>query len=438
MSGNEEKSIILMNQMFVGGYLNEGSNVGHEVVNLLKDDHGDNYLYITPNGKVSLAKRVQSVIFVRNFFKKKVVEVIAIAPRVSVFSGDISNIKYGGVSLKTIFAENIWNGESEADEDASVLTFRADDGVFVPTGRVLLETVGVDACEKPEYPIDAKVFKIQSDKSVINTSMRAYFDSSKAEEKAAFEGLNDLVVDCVSDLRNWRKVNGSVDASDSFKSSDSFLEIIKKENDELVFSNLLKYYFEKNRDGFRKFAREKLGIADMEQDFVVEREKSFIPKSKSGGEDDSEPKKRRGVKFIDLWIEDEQHIIVIENKIKSGINGIDETGSQLEYYYDFAKGMAEGRDGGSHKKTTHFFVLAPQYNMINLHSYPRGPEYYPVTYNDLYDFFSENSNLYQDDRYFGDFLKGLERHTKTMSELNQDVMNVRFAERIRIAAARSE
>lgn len=438
MSGNEEKPIILMNQMFVGGYLNEGSNVGHEVVNLLEDERGDHYLYITPNGKVPLAKRIQSVIFVRNFFKKKVVEIIAIAPKVSVFDDDISDIKYGGASLRTIFTKNILNGESETDEDASVLTFKADDGVFVPVNRILLETAEFDADERPEYPINAEVFRIRTNKSVINTSMRVYFDSSKAEERAAFEGLNDLVAECMRNSSNWRKVSGSVDTCDSFKSSYSFLEIIKKENDELVFSNLLKYYFEKNRDGFRKFAREKLGITDMKQDFIVVREKSFVPKSTNAGEGNSEPKKRRGTKFIDLWIEDEQHIIVIENKIKSGINGIDETGSQLEYYYDFAKGIAEDSDCGSRKKATYFFVLAPRYSMINLYLYPRGLEYHPITYNDLYDFFSRNRVLYQDDRYFDDFLKGLERHTKTMSELNQDVMNARFAERIQMAAAKSE
>ena len=36
----------------------------------------------------------------------------------------------------------------------------------------------------------------------------------------------------------------------------TFLEIIRKENDELTFSNLLAYYFQYNKAIFRKFVRE--------------------------------------------------------------------------------------------------------------------------------------------------------------------------------------
>ena len=33
---------ILINQLFAGRYLDEGENIGHEVINLFKDDKGDN------------------------------------------------------------------------------------------------------------------------------------------------------------------------------------------------------------------------------------------------------------------------------------------------------------------------------------------------------------------------------------------------------------
>ena len=216
-----------------------------------------------------------------------------------------------------------------------------------------------------------------------------------------------------------------------------FLEIIKKEDDELVYSNLLKYYFDKNREGFRKFASDVLGVSDIKQDFVVEREKSFTPLEAESS--DSEGKKGlRGKKFIDIWIEDDEHIIVIENKIKSGINGIDEEGSQLEYYFDYAKKMAEENKTGSRKISTHFFIFAPRYNTINFHSYSRLAEYQYITYNDLYKFFSDNRYLYKNDPYFEDFLKGLRRYTKSMSELNQDTMNSRFAERIQVAKSKNK
>ena len=43
---------ILINQLFAGAYLQEGTNIGHEVINLFRDDNDENYLYITPMGNV--------------------------------------------------------------------------------------------------------------------------------------------------------------------------------------------------------------------------------------------------------------------------------------------------------------------------------------------------------------------------------------------------
>lgn len=439
MGATQEKTILLINQMFSGGYLDEGSNVGHEVVNLLKDDNGDNYLYITSTGEVVSPNKVRSVIFVRNYYKKgKVVEIIAVAPVVSEFKGDVSKIKYGGVPVKSIFDANTFRGKLEADGEAAVLTFKADEGVYVPgERRILLEVGALNSKEAPKYPEEAMILHVDADKNIINTSMRTYFNSSKEEEKMAFDGFVEKVIEKVKSSSDWREIDGSVDVNAVLTEDDSFLEIIKKEDDELVYSNLLKYYFDKNREGFRKFASDVLGVSDIKQDFVVEREKSFTPPEAESS--DSEGKKgRRGKKFIDIWIEDDEHIIVIENKIKSGINGIDEEGSQLEYYFDYAKKMAEENKTGSRKISTHFFIFAPRYNTINFYSYPRGAEYQYITYNDLYKSFSDNRYLYKNDPYFEDFLKGLRRHTKSMSELNQDTMNSRFAERIQVAKSKNK
>ncbi len=38
---------LLINQLFAGRYLDEGENIGHEVINLFKDDEGNNNLFIT-------------------------------------------------------------------------------------------------------------------------------------------------------------------------------------------------------------------------------------------------------------------------------------------------------------------------------------------------------------------------------------------------------
>ncbi len=46
-------SEILINQLFAGSYLQEGTNIGHEIINIFRDDNDENYLFITPYGNVN-------------------------------------------------------------------------------------------------------------------------------------------------------------------------------------------------------------------------------------------------------------------------------------------------------------------------------------------------------------------------------------------------
>lgn len=39
---------IILNRMYAGSYLDEDENIGHEVINLFRDDNGSNYIYINP------------------------------------------------------------------------------------------------------------------------------------------------------------------------------------------------------------------------------------------------------------------------------------------------------------------------------------------------------------------------------------------------------
>ena len=42
---------ILINIMYTGDYTNK--NIGHEIINLYKTDKGENYIYISPYGKLA-------------------------------------------------------------------------------------------------------------------------------------------------------------------------------------------------------------------------------------------------------------------------------------------------------------------------------------------------------------------------------------------------
>lgn len=60
---------ILINQLFAGGYLLEGENIGHEVINLFKDDNGNNNLFVTKSGSVK-GHDIECILFVRKILKK--------------------------------------------------------------------------------------------------------------------------------------------------------------------------------------------------------------------------------------------------------------------------------------------------------------------------------------------------------------------------------
>lgn len=390
---------ILINQLFAGEYLSEGGNIGHEVINLFEDDDGERYLYITPSGTVK-DHEVEAVIFVRNIHARTTVEVIAVGLGLTpVPYDDARDIRYAGVPLSHIFRSNIYHGKQEGPFAGNV-GYKAD-RVLVPSGgrRVLLT---ID----PGFDLsswESSLLLESKSKVIIPQSMRLY--CSLSNDPRAYEQLHGLV----SDESLWERADVADDLiADSSTSSfePTFLEIVGKENDELVFSNLLAHYFDYNHAAFKDFASEEnlLGIKDMDIDFIIQREHEHI----------------------DIWVESSNHVIVIENKIKSGINGLDSKGkTQLDKYRLKAEKYASDNN-----KKVHYYVFVPDYSSIDFSRYDPEGFYKAIPYSSLYGFFSQRCASYIADRYFPEFLRGLERHSMTMSELNYKTMRARFMRKI--------
>ena len=130
---------ILINQLFAGRYLEEGANIGHEVINLFKDDDGYNNLFITPSGKVK-GHDVEYILFVRNVSFRRTVEVIGLAEGLSGITFDeMKQIRYAGVSLDQIFSNNRYHGET--DPFSNHVTYRARN-FRLPSHRVFITLDG--------------------------------------------------------------------------------------------------------------------------------------------------------------------------------------------------------------------------------------------------------------------------------------------------------
>lgn len=390
---------ILINQLFAGKYLSEGKNIGHEVIYLFNDDDGVRYLFITPNGSVNYHD-VQNVIFVRNIKKRKTVEVVAIGTNLSpADNGIVAKARYGGVSLDRIFHGNTYHGGK--DSNTTYATYEAGQ-LLIPGGnnRIFL-TIDEDF-DSTLWP---NSIYLKTDKKVlIPQGMRSYF--SPQSDPEAYTQLSYLI----SSKDLWKKANkenGFVADESLSGHSPTFLEIIGKADDELIFSNLLSYYFNYNHKAFLEFALSEklLNIPDLSTEFTITRESNYN---------------------IDLWIEDSKHIIVIENKINSGINGQREVGSsQLDKYYLKAREYAV-----SSGKEVYFYAFIPDHNSIDIKHYDPHELYKIIPYSYIYEFFASHAGLYIADRYFPEFLRGLERQSMSLSELNLRTMRSRFMREI--------
>ena len=395
---------ILLNRMYVGSYLN--NNIGHEVINLFKDDNGSNYIYVNPYGQ--LAKKhndIESILLVRGV-NANTVEIIAKAvgvipvlnnalPRNSAKKEQQkyilkNKITYGGVFLHKIYYCN----DGEDGENVVYISFKAQN-VYYPKHQIFLTTE--NKLTKNYIVLHDEIFPRQS---------LHWTYSSKSK---AYKILNKIV----GDKKIWEQKNKTQEISDIAKSSASrdfnFLNIVRKEYDEICYSNMLYYFLTNHKQLFKKFMQNVLDLKTKGV-YTIQREKEHI----------------------DLLIQDEKNFIVIENKIKSGINGVrhdiysDLVQSQLLDYHRYA-------DENAKKRKKSFFIFAPNYNRINLKNYEKSEDYKVSKYSVLYKFFCKNR---LDDKYYVDFLSALKIHTREIDNSNFEIMQERFAKTINTVKAR--
>ena len=400
---------IIINKMYVGGYLLEGDNIGHEIINLYKADNGKNYIYLNSQGTIELShgsNRI-TVLMVRKF-ASKIYKILAKAegitildfansklPRKERYEGQVTlGLTYGGVSLVDLFNENSYRGSLEEEKNAYT-TFVAD-RVIKPKNQIYItddESVSGD-----------NTFFIRTNKGFGKQTLREFY--SENEKPESFTDLNQII----ENKELWEEANTTQAISELPEPQKdpyfNFLKIIRQEDNELAFSNMFAYFFDVNRDAFSRFAQKVLSV-NMQTDFTIEREK----------------------KNIDLLISDKNNAVVIENKIKSSINGINErhdiysnqVQSQLKKYYQFVT-----TDDEYCKKTVSCFIFSPNYNRIDLSRFSCGEKYTVVYYREIYNFFVENRNLFDEVPYFEDFINAMHKHTKDYDNELEEEMQRRF------------
>ena len=391
---------ILLNRMYVGRFLE--NNIGHEVINLFKDDNGSNYIYINPYGQLDKKhNEIESIFLVRGI-NATTVEIIAKAVGLipildNALPRDTANkiqrdyirenkVTYDGVLLDDIYYQN----ESTNEVTTVYISFKAEN-IFYPKQKIYLTTDEKTNFAEKSFLLSETTFPKQALHWTYSVDSKAYTVlSSVIQDSALWENKNKTQrISEISETSSERDFN--------------FLKLIRKEYDELCYSNMFHYFLSEDKELFKDFMSDVLGLRTKGK-YSIQREKEHI----------------------DLLIQDDENIVVIENKIKSGINGLrhdiygDLVQSQLLDYHKYADEHARNRKES-------FYIFAPNYNKIDLRNYEKSEDYKIINYSVLYDFFSKHKS---ENKYYDDFLSALKIHAKEIDNSNFEIMQERFIETI--------
>lgn len=369
MSEKEQsvKGTILMVFMFRGDYLT--NELGHEIINLFKADNGKHYIYVNPSGYVNEKKygKIDTILLVRHV-KGFQVEIIAKASGLRLFKGatdrhfghknknyiqalndtktkqnsECDEIEYGGKKLVDIFGFN-----DPGDKQYVLVTYEAE--YFCRTKRIVY--------------IDFKNKEIVGEAEMPRQSLTTYYYHEKEKGEQIYEYLRSIIdeKDYWFDKDDPQQFN----PMEKKNKNENILNVIEREDDELIFSNWFCYLFRQKHVLLDSFVKEVLKITGgVGEKYRVLREEDNM----------------------DIVIDDynSKRVIVIENKIKSCINGKQENGSQLDSYRNKAKKHANNL--GFPSDNIKFFIFLPDYSAIDKTECERAG-YTTVHYSVIYSFF---------------------------------------------------
>ena len=481
---DEKEEQIILNSVFVGGYGHNKGNLPHEMINFFQEDTGKYYVYITPYGvlKETLGlKHIKCILFVRNvgnalievlakavinpndedceFYTQgvtlnqqhKIKEKNASKENVSEFKEKIENIRYGKKQISEIHKGN------HSDNDIFI-TMKVSE-ICLPKQSFYI-TTKEDTAEKYQntYFIGDKVKlngiekENQSEekiKKLANQSMKAYF----------YDGLNgyNKLKEIVEDSKLWESKDKTPKydeekAKASLTNSKNFFKITRKQDDEVMFSNMFYYLFTEYPTLLQAFCSQVL-----ELDVKLEAGKYQVEREKDR---------------MDLRVIGDDYYIILENKIKSSINGMhsqkeDEKNAEKnkkkakekdknivpQEEYSYKNGYRIDNDEKyisqlcvyygkaiekmKAKERVHAFILAPNYMHIDksfLDRYSKGEQYNPITYKKIYEFlkdFADKNAAVGKDVYLQELIKGLLKHTTDADNEYRDELMARLYNRIK-------
>ena len=116
--------------------------------------------------------------------------------------------------------------------------------------------------------------------------------------------------------------------------------------------------------------------------------------------------------YIDLYLEDDNYRIVIENKIYSGINGKQDGSPDIDQIKTY-NGYLSDLDKTTRNKENAVIILVPESEKNSFKNYGADDI---ITYKDLYEFFVKNKSFIGS-RNRDDFINAIAFHALTKEEI---------------------
>lgn len=449
-----KKEEILINKMYTGSYTN--SNIGHEVINFFKSDSADgkkegkSYVYVMPYGGIGkehnndkvklkwifLTGAKESIKIKNNSYQALEILALRKVKKQLFKKGDFHkkkkgeseehykevienwkeyhqeqikmHIKYAGVEVAMIFKDN------QNDDTSIYVTYEVEDTIWKPKKRIYLVDLRNEKNINNIIKTENEIYIAIKAKNLPGSSCKSFID-----DKGDVNTLYQIIRNRKEYFKEEeaKPVEIKSDESKEEQNKESFFEIMGKENDETSYTNMLYYFFNEKEmiNEFIKFLKETKNNINPKvelniDEYKIEKEKFVI---------DIENKKRGR---MDLVAYGKNNVIIIENKIKSNLNGRQEDGTtQITTYYKCIEKREEERikEGRTkQKRKIKIMILVPNYKEdilkkeLEKECKKIDGKYIIINYKTLYEFFEslkfeEIKSSYE----YKEFLKALKLHT---------------------------
>lgn len=401
---NHNRNVILINNLFNGKYIFD-ENLGHEVINIYKSDNDKLYIYVNPYGNIDKKwdNQIRYILLGRTVSNTKIFKIIAkceVEKQILIDTKygepkkheeqlkyiEDNKISYGGVLVDKIFANN-----KDSNDSPYFITFEVK--------NIMKAIQDIKLSPMDSHTKDSII--MTGIKKINNQSQKLYIKSKDVEN---YEKL----IAIINNSKLWQPINEKIDIGVYNKNNrtSSFLSIIKKEYDEIAISNLLAYFLKKDKQLWSDFCEKVLYIEE------IKNNTPLITRESEGN--------------IDLFIEVGNHLIIIENKIKSQINSKGNNGySQLKKYIDHSDKYAKNHNIS--KNNIHFYLLRPNYNNEDFSEFNKDDKkYLEIKYSSILEIIKERD----DGNYFNELKYVIKKHSSEFDNELFDKMKERFIEQI--------